>query len=80
MRAFARIGIEIWCMDVAYADKMPKKNNSVKYSLVRQDLFDGTVSAKGIIAKDSRETVKAISSMITKRLRPKRFGLTRGPN
>ena len=27
-------------MDLAYADKLAKKNNGVKYLLVRQDLFD----------------------------------------
>ena len=29
MRAFARFKDEIWCMDVAYVDKLPKDNNGV---------------------------------------------------
>ena len=33
-------------MDLAYVDKLAKENNSVKYLLVRQDLFDRTVNAK----------------------------------
>ena len=66
MRAFARFRNEIWCMDLAYVDKLAKKNNGVKHLLVRQDLFDRTVNAKGITTKDSQETVKAFSSMITK--------------
>ena len=45
MRAFTRFRNEIWCMDLAYVDKLAKKNNGVKYSLVRQDLFDITVNA-----------------------------------
>ena len=57
-------------MDLAYVDKLAKNNNGVKYSLVRQDLFDRTVNAKGLKTKDSQETVKAFSSMITKRNRP----------
>ena len=40
MRAFARFGNEIWCMDLAYVDKLAENNNGVKYLLVRQDLFD----------------------------------------
>ena len=80
MRVFARFRNEIWCMDLAYVDKLAKKNNGVKYLLVRQDLFDRTVSAKGMKTKDSHETVKAFSSMITKRNRPKGFGLTRELN
>ena len=36
MRAFARLRNEIWCMDLAYVDKLAKENNGVKYLLVRQ--------------------------------------------
>ena len=43
MKAFARFKKEIWCMDLAYVDKLAQDNNSVKYLLVRQDLFDRTV-------------------------------------
>ena len=67
MRAFPRFRNEPWCMDVAYVDKLAKENNGVKYLLVRQDLFDRTVNAKGLKTKDSQETVKAFSSVITKK-------------
>ena len=58
MRAFARFRNEIWCMDLAYIDKLAKENNCVKFLLVRQDLFDRTVNAKGMETKDSQETEK----------------------
>ena len=67
MRASARFKNEIWCMDLAYVDKLAKKNNGVKFLLVRQDLFDRTVNAKGMKTKHSQETVKAFSSMVTKK-------------
>ena len=51
MRAFARFRNEFWCMDLAYVDKLAKENNGVKYLLVRQDLFDRTVNAKGMKTK-----------------------------
>ena len=57
---------------------MAKENNGVKYLLVRQDLFDRTVNAKGMKSKDSQETVKAFSSMITKRNRPKKIWVDKG--
>ena len=76
MGAFARFRNEIWCMDLAYVDKLSKENNGVKYLLVRQILSDRTIKAKEMKTKDSLETVKAFSSMITKKNRPKRFGLT----
>ena len=78
MRAFARFRNEIWCMDLAYVDILAKGNNGVKYLLVRQDLFDRTVNAIGMKTKDSQETVKAFSSMITKRNRPKKIWVDKG--
>ena len=64
-------------MDLAYVEKLAKDNNGVKYLLVRQDLFDRTVDAKGRKSKDSKEIVSASLSMITKKNRPKKTGLTR---
>ena len=78
MRAFARFRNEIWCMDFAYVDKLAKKNNGVKYLLVRQDLFDRTVNAKGMKTKDSQETVKTFPAMITKKNRPKKIWVDKG--
>ena len=77
-RAFAKFRNEFWCMNLAYVDKLPKENNGVKYLLVRQVLFDRTVNAKGMKTKDSQETVKASSSMITERNRPKKIWVDKG--
>ena len=65
-------------MDLAYVDKLAKDNNGVKYLLVRQDLFDRTVYAKGMKAKDSKETVKTFSKMITKKNRPNETWVDQG--
>ena len=78
MRAFARFRNEIWCMDLVYVGKLAKEINGVKFLLGRHDLFDRTVNAKGMKTKDSQETVKAFSAMITKRNRPKKFRCDKG--
>ena len=78
MRAFARFRNDIWCMDLAYVDKLAKENNGVKYLLVRQNLFDRTVNAKGMKTKKSQETVMVFSSTTTKRSRPKKIWVDRG--
>ena len=78
MKAFARFKNEIWCMDLAYVDKLAKDNNGVKYLLVRQDLFDRSVDAKGMKSKDSKEAVRACLSMITKKNRPKKNWVDKG--
>ena len=46
---------EIRCMDLAYVDILANDNNGVKYLLVRQELFDRTVDAKGKKTKDSKK-------------------------
>ena len=78
MRAFARFRNETWCMDFAYVDILAKENDGVKYLLVRQDLFNRTINAEGMKTKTSQETLKAFSSMITKRNRPKRIWVDKG--
>ena len=67
MKAFARFKNEIRCMDLAYVGKLAKDNNSVKYLLVRQDLFDRTVDAKGMKTRDSKDFVRAFLNMIKKK-------------
>ena len=78
MRAFARLKNEIWCMGLAYIVNLAKNNIGVKYLLVRQDLLDRTVDAKGMKTKDSEETVKTFSKMITKKIRPKKIWVDQG--
>ena len=80
MKAFARFKNETLCMDLAYVDKLAKHNNDVKYHLVRQDLFDRTVDAKGMKSKVSKETLRGILTMFTKKNRPKQIDLTSGQN
>ena len=65
-------------MDLAYVDKLAKDNNGVKYLLIRQDLFNRTMDAKGMKAKDAKETVRAFLTMITKKDRPKKVWVDKG--
>ena len=79
MRAFARYKIEIWCMDLAYVDKLAKDNRGIKYLLVRKDVFDKTIDVGELKTKDSKEALRAFAQMITKRKRPQKM-LTREKN
>ena len=63
-------------MDLAYVDKLAKDINGVKYLLIRQDVCDRTVDAKGVKTKDSKDTVRGFLTMIPKKLDPKQFGST----
>ena len=59
-------------MDSAYVEKLATDNNGVEYLLVGHDLFDRTVDAKRLRTKDSKETVCAFLTMITKKNRPQK--------
>ena len=78
MKAFARFRNQIWRLDLAYVDKLSKDNNGVKNLLVRQDLFDRTVDAKGMKTEDSKGTVRACLSMITEQNCSKKIWVDRG--
>ena len=78
MKAFARYKNEIWCMDLAFVDKLSRDNKGIKYLLVRQDVFDRTIDVRGLKSKDSKETVKAFMQMITKTKRPKKVWVDKG--
>ena len=65
-------------MDLAYFYKLAKDSNGVKYLIVRQDLFDRTVDATGMKSRDSKETVRAFLTMITKKNRPKKIWVDKG--
>ena len=75
MKAFAGFKYEIWCMDLVYLDQLTKDNIGVNYLLVHQDLFDRTVNAKGMKTKDSKETIRAFLTIITKKSLPKKFSV-----
>ena len=77
-KAFAIFKNENCCMDLAHVDKLAKDNNGVKYPLVRQDLFDRIVDAKGLKTKDSTENVRSFLSMITKKNRPRNIWVGEG--
>ena len=62
-------------MDPAYVDKLAKGNNGVQNLLGRQDR---TVDAKLMKTKDSKKTVRAVSTTITEKNRPKKVSLLRG--
>ena len=65
-------------MDPAFVDKLAKENKGVKYLLVHQDLFDRTVDAKGMKTKDSKESVRAFSTMVTEKNRPQKIWVNKG--
>ena len=67
LKAFARFQVENWTMELADLQKLAKDKNCVKCLLVRRDLFDRIVDGELLKTKDSKETVRAFFTMITKK-------------
>ena len=65
-------------MDLAYVNTFANDSKGVKYLPVRQDLFERTVDAKGMKPSDSKETVRALLTMITKKIPPKKILVDKG--
>ena len=73
MKASARFLNESWCIDFAHVDNLARVNNGVKNLLIYKDLFERTLYAKGMKTKNSKETVRAFLTMITKKINPEKF-------
>ena len=43
IKALARFKNDVWCMELAYVDKLAKHNNGVNYVQVSQGLFERSV-------------------------------------
>ena len=65
-------------MDLAFVDNLAKDNDGVKYLLVRQNMFDRTVDAKGMKTKDPKETVKIFPTLITNKESTKKVWVDQG--
>ena len=57
-KALSGLKNEFPCMDLENLGKPAKEKNVVKFLLVRFELFHGTVHAKGIKTKGSKETAQ----------------------
>ena len=65
-------------MDLASVDELAKDINDLKYFLVCQDLFGRTLDAKRMKTKDFKGTLRAFSTMITKKNPPKKSWVDMG--
>jgi len=65
MTATARFINDIWCIDLAYMDKLAAENKGVMYLFVAVDLFSRYVRVQPMKSKTAKEAKKALSNMKT---------------
>ena len=63
MKAFSEFKIDLLCMDFPFFDALAEENIGIKWLLVQEKWFDWTVDGKWMKTKDSKETLRALSTM-----------------
>ena len=76
--AFAKLINEIWCLDLAYMDKLSEFNNGVKYLLICVDVFSRLVRVQSIKSKYHSDAVHAFQKMLRKNTKPDRVWIDQG--
>lgn len=78
LKTYAKYIDEIWCMDLAYVDKLASYNNGVNYLLVCIDHFSRKVRVQPMKTKDAAATKRAFMKMLTKGHQPKKLWVDKG--
>lgn len=77
LSAYARHIDDIWCIDLAYVDKLASDNQNVKYLMVAVDIFSRFVRVQPMKSKDANEAKAAFLRMV-KFTQPKRIWTDQG--
>ena len=73
LQAFSKYINEIWCMDLAFVDKLSSQNNGVKYLLVAVDTFSRFVRVQAMKTKYTKDTLQAFRKMISRKNTPEKL-------
>ena len=78
LQAFSKYINEIWCMDLAFVDKLASQNNGVKYLLVAVDIFSRFVRVQTMKTKYAKDTLQAYRRMISRKNTPEKLWVDKG--
>ena len=73
LQAFSKKINEIWCMNLAFVDKLASQNNGVKYLLVAVDVFSRFVRVQTMKTKYAKDTLQAFKIKISRKNFPKKL-------
>ena len=76
--AFAKRINEIYCLDLAFMDKLSEFNNDVKYLLICVDVFSRSVRVQSMKSKYASDAVAAVKKMLRKNTKPDRVWVDQG--
>ena len=78
LQAFAKFINEIWCMDLAFVDKLASQNNGVKYLLVAVDVFLRFIRVQTLKTKYAKDALQAFKKMISRKNTPEKLCIDKG--
>ena len=67
LQVFSKNINEMWCMDLAFVDKLASQNRGVKYLLVAVDVFLRFVRVQTMITKYAKDTLLAFKKNFSKK-------------
>ena len=67
LQAFSKYINEIWCMDLAFVDKLASQNNGIKFLLVAVNIFSRFVRVQTMKTKYAKDTLQAFRKMISQK-------------
>ena len=76
--AFAKRINEIWCLDLAFMDKLSEFKNGVKHLLTCVDVFSRLVFVHSMKSKYASDAVAAIKKILRKNTKPDRVWADQG--
>ena len=76
--AFAKRINEIWCLDLAFMNKLSEFNNGVKFLLICVDVFSCLVRVQSMKSKYASDAVAAFKKMLRKNTKPDRVWVDQG--
>ena len=77
-KPYAKRTNEIWCLDLAFMDKLSEFNNGVKYLLICVDVFSRLVRVQSMKSKYAPDAVAAFKKMLRKNTKPDRVWVDQG--
>ena len=78
LQAISKYINEIWCMDLAFVDKLASQNKGVKYLLVAVDVFLRFVRVQTMKTKYAKDTLQAFKKMISRKNTPEKLWVDKG--
>ena len=78
IQAFSKFINEIWCINLAFVDKLASQNKGIKFLLVVVDIFSRFVRVQTMKTNYAKDTLKAFKKLISTKNTPEKLWVDKG--